>query len=42
MPKEKRKKLYKKSQEIVIKTCHKKEKTRLKSTKEKGSRIGLI
>ena len=28
-------KLKKKSQESVIKTCHKKKKTRLKSTKEK-------
>ena len=31
----KTKKLQKKSQESVIKTCHKKKKTRLKSTKEK-------
>ena len=29
-------KLKKKSQESIIKTCHKKKKTRLKSTKEKS------
>ena len=29
----------KKSQESVIKTCHKKKKTRLKSTKEKNVKI---
>ena len=38
----KTKKLSKKSQDSVIKTCHKKKKTRLKSTKEKVSRIGPI
>ena len=32
------KKLKKKSQENIIKTCHKKQKTRLKSTKEKGTK----
>ena len=32
----------KKSQESVIKTCHKKKKTKLKSTKEKISRIGSV
>ena len=32
----------KESQESVIKTCHKKKKTRLKSTKEKISRIGSV
>ena len=30
------KKAIKKSQESIIKTCHKKKKTRLRSTKEKG------
>ena len=30
----------KKSQESVIKTCHKKKKTRLRDTKEKKSRTG--
>ena len=31
-----KKDVIKKSQDSVIKTCHKKKKTRLKSTKEKG------
>ena len=31
-----------KSQESVIKTCHEKKKTRLRSTKEKISRIGSV
>ena len=32
----------KKSQESVIKTCHKKKKTRLKSTKEKSTKNWFI
>ena len=39
---QKTKKLEKKSQESVIKTCHKKKKTRLKNIKEKKTRIGSI
>ena len=38
----KTKRLQKKSQESVIKTCPKKKKTRLKRIKEKISRIGSI
>ena len=33
---DRKKRLYKKSQESVIKTCQKKKKTRVKSTKEKN------
>ena len=32
----------KKSQESIIKTCHKKKKTRLRSTKKKVSRTGSV
>ena len=38
----KTKKLYKKSQESVIKTCHKKRKTRLRVSKKEMSRIRSI
>ena len=38
----KTKKLYKKSQWSVIKTCHKEKKTRLKSIKEKVSKTGSV